>query len=386
VPELSLRVDKPAHGGFCVGRADGRVIFCRHSLPGELVRAEVEDAVENRRFWRAEAVEVVADPNPDRVGSPCPWFGPGLCGGCSWLHATPDLQLRLKAQDLAETLERIGGVTGAPPTVGSLGMHRGWRTRMTLHTDERGRAGFHSTRSHDLVAVGDCLQAHPDLDLPEVLERQWPRRARLHVSVSGAGRAVLVHSPTQRSAEGPAEHVHEVSGRSFRCAVDGFWQSHVLAAQTLVDHVHDLVGPATGATLVDLYSGVGLFGLSMLADVDRVELVEGHRVAARFARANAADDPRVTVVARDVKRWVHKPVQADIVVLDPPRAGAGRAVVAGVAATGAGVVVYVSCEPSTLARDLAHFRELGYLCDRIDAFDVFPGTAHIETVVRLRRS
>ena len=383
MPEIVVRADAAAHGGTCVGRVDGRVVFCRLCLPGETVRAQVDDDGPDARFWRAEAVAVESGASPDRVVAACAWFGPGLCGGCAWLHADRAAQLRIKEHVLEETLLRIGGITWTPE-VRDLGLATGWRTRLTLHSDAGGRAGFHAARSHEVVSIGDCLQADPALGLTELLTRRWPPDAQIHVSVSTAGRAVVVTSAAGRTAEGPTEHVHVVAGRRFACAADGFWQSHRLGAQVLVDSVRALVGEASGTTLLDLYAGVGLFGLSMSEHWQQVVLVEGDRRAAGYARANAAGDPSTRVVARDVRRWAHHPEPADVVVLDPPRAGAGRAVVTAIAATRARTVVYVSCEPSTLARDLAWFRDAGYEPDRIEGFDLFPGTAHLETVVRLR--
>lgn len=384
--DLVLDVDKPAHGGSCVGRVHGRVVFVGYSLPGETVDAELVEGGEDSRFWRAEAREVVDNANSGRVISPCPWFGPGLCGGCAWLHADPTGQLDLKARVLSETLERLGGVSWDVP-VRSLGRTAGWRTRVTMHVDDSGRAGFHRVRSHDVIRVTDCLQADPRLDLPGLLSESWGPGSTIHASVSDAGRAVIVRSEQGVVATGPVEHVHQVRGREFRCAAGGFWQSHRDAADLLAGEVLGLAGVGAQDRILDLYSGVGLFGLTLL---DRftpasVVLVEGDRVAAGFARRNAGADPRIEVIARDVRKWARRPDAADVVVLDPPRAGAGREVVAGIVATRARTVVYVSCEPSTLARDLELFARQGYVPDHIEGFDVFPGTAHVETVVRLRR-
>lgn len=375
--DLVLRLGGPAHGGSCVGRADNRVVFCTHGLPGELVRAELVAGGSGSRFWRAVATEVVSEPHPQRVPSPCAWSGPGLCGGCSWLQASPAEQIRLKEQVLAETLERIGGLTW-PVTVRSLGAERGWRTRVTLHVDQQGRAGFHGARSHDLVPVADCLQADPRLGLPEVLQQDWSGADTVHVSVSDAGRAVIVDG---RLRTGPAEHTDTIEGRRFIRASGGFWQSHRDGARVLAVAVRDLVAPVD--RVVDLYSGVGLLGLTALDAMPQAEvtLVEGDREAAGFARRNAAR--RARVIGVDVRRW--RPAAADLVVLDPPRAGAGPEVVAAIHAAGPATVVYVSCDPATLARDLRLFADRGYLPDHIAGFDLFPGTAHVETVARLRR-
>ena len=163
--EAVLKLGASAHGGFCVARLDGRVVFTRYGLPGETVQAVVTDGKADARFWRADAIEVIDHPSPDRVASPCPWFGPGLCGGCSWLHATPEAQLRMKTQVLGETLARLGGVDWPGLKVRDLGVDQGWRIRLTLHVDEHGRAGFHAARTNDVVPVADCLQADPRLGL-----------------------------------------------------------------------------------------------------------------------------------------------------------------------------------------------------------------------------
>ncbi|MGB3014304.1 MAG: methyltransferase [Candidatus Nanopelagicales bacterium] len=385
--EIILGLDKPANDGSCVGRSDGRVVFCRHGLPGETVRAEVVDGGADSRFWRAEALAVTGEPAAVRVPSPCPWFGPGQCGGCSWLHAQPDAQLELKTQVLAETLERIGDVR-RPVAVHTLGRTAGWRTRLSLHVDDEGRAGFHAWRSHEVVPVADCLQADPRMELADLLEQAWPAGATVRVSVSEAGRTVIVDSATGVSHRGTREHVHVVDGREFRTAADGFWQSHVDAASVLTAQVRELVPHEGGSRIVDLYAGVGLFGLALLDSHEpaSVDLVEGDRSATEFAVRNADGDSRVDVIARDVRRWARDPGAADIVVLDPPRAGAGKQVVSAIARTGAHTIVYVSCDAATLARDLRWFTARGYEPDHIVGFDLFPGTAHVETVVRLRAS
>jgi tRNA/tmRNA/rRNA uracil-C5-methylase (TrmA/RlmC/RlmD family) len=229
--------------------------------------------------------------------------------------------------------------------------------------------------SHDVVPVEHCLQADPVLELDEVLQQRWDPAHDVHVSSSEAGRSVVAGERRW----GPDEHVHTVAGRRFVRPVTGFWQSHRDAAGVLAGAVRELSG--TASAVVDLYAGVGVFGLTLLDALPgaRVTMVEGDRDAAGFARRNAAG--RARVLALDVRRW--RPEPAELVVLDPPRAGAGPAVVGAVAAACPERVVYVSCDPATLARDLRLFAGHGYVPDHLEGFDLFPGTAHIETVVRL---
>lgn len=369
---IELTVDKAADGGQCVGRLDGRVVFVRGALPGEVVRAQV--TAQNARFWRADVTEVVTA-SPHRVDPACPWFG--TCGGCSWLHADPAEQVRIKAAVLGETLRRIGGIEW-PVTVRSLGMQTGWRGRVRLHVDTRGTAGLFGVGSHDVVEIADCLQAAPSLRLPEILERTWPGTREVHVSTSEAGRSVV--AGPQRL--GPEEHRDTVLGRTFSRAVDGFWQAHVDAPRTLAGAVRALAEPVE--RVVELYAGVGLFGLTLLDVMPgaSLTLVEGDRVAAGHARRNGAGAARVLAV--DTRRW--RAQGCDLLVLDPPRAGAGPQVVRTIVAARPRTVIYVSCDPATLARDLKAFVTSGYVVDHIEGFDLFPGTAHVETIVRLRRA
>ncbi len=367
----SLRIDAAADAGQCVARADGPVVFVRGALPGEMVEAEITER--RSRFWRGR-VTSVSEASPHRVDPACAWFG--KCGGCDWLHADPNEQLRIKADVLHETLRRIGGIETAV-SVRSLGRQTGWRTRVTLHVDASGTPGFYAAGSHDLVAVDHCLQGAAGLDLDEVLTARWPEVDRVEVSCSAAGRSLIAGA----RRFGPDEHHDDVLGRRFYRAVDGFWQSHIDAAEVLAGAVRELVEPV--GTVVDLYAGVGLFGLTVLDVMPgaQVTLVEGDRTAAGFGRRNAAG--RARVLAVDVRKW--RPQPADLVVLDPPRAGAGAAVVKAIAAARPATVIYVSCDAATLARDLRTFGGLGYSPDHIEGFDLFPGTAHVETVVRLRR-
>lgn len=372
--DIALHLDTPADGGACVGRHEGRVVFTRHGLPGEDVTARVVN--ESARYWRAEAVEI-RSVNPQRVPPGCDWFRPGGCGGCAWLHAAPQYQLEVKSRVLADTLARIGGLQW-PVRVRAIGPPVGWRIRLTLHVDGDGRAGLHPAASHEILPIADCPQADPALDIAEILGQRWTPGGTVHVSVSEAGRSVAWDG----GRTGPDVHVHTVCGREFVRPVDGFWQSHRDGAKVLTEAVKALVAPAD--RIVDLYAGVGLFGLTVL-DAEpraRLTLVEGDRQAAAHARANAAGAARVLGI--DVRKW--RPEKADLVILDPPRAGAGPQIVDAVASAHPQQVVYVSCDPATLARDLRLFAGHGYRPDHIEGFDLFPGTAHIETVVRLVRS
>jgi tRNA/tmRNA/rRNA uracil-C5-methylase (TrmA/RlmC/RlmD family) len=364
---MILDVGPVGHGGICIAHApDGRAVFVRHALPGERVLAAVTE--ERASYLRADAIEVLRS-SEHRVVPRCEWAGPGRCGGCDWQHVSLDEQRRLKASVVAEQLRRIAGldlsveVEAVPGDVD--GLH--WRTRLRLAVDDDGIAGLHRHRSHAVEPIGDCLLAHPDLPVASVVAQKWP----------GSDGVDLVTTD-----------VEQAMGRAWRIPAGGFWQVHPGAPEALVRAVLAAGCVMPSDVCLDLYAGVGLFAgsLAALASTGRVIAVESDTAAAAAARSNLADCANVTVVTGVVNRWLarSKPT-ADLVVLDPPRKGAGRAVVDGIAATSASRVVHVACDPSSLARDVSLFAEHGYRLESLRAFDLFPMTAHVECVALLVR-
>jgi tRNA/tmRNA/rRNA uracil-C5-methylase (TrmA/RlmC/RlmD family) len=377
---MKLTIDRVAHGGICVARApDGRVVFVRHALPGEQVRVTVTE--ERRKYLRADAVEILT-PSPARVVPPCPWAGPGRCGGCDWQHAELAEQRRLKAAVVQEQLQRLAQmdrdvVVEAVPGSAD-GLH--WRTRMRFAVDEDSRAGLRPHRSHDVVLIDDCLIAATQMHVPELIAREWPPGSDVAVDVSSSGeRAVSIGTPDEVVTE-------HAAGRDWFVPVGGFWQVHPAAADVLADVVLDYAAPRPSDSCLDLYSGVGLFAGVLAAHAAGVTAVESDARAVAAAERNLAADENVTVVRDRVDRWLHRDaVAADVVVLDPPRKGAGREVVDAIAARDPRVVVYVACDPAALARDVATFGHHGYVLSQLRAFDLFPMTAHVECVAQLTK-
>jgi tRNA/tmRNA/rRNA uracil-C5-methylase (TrmA/RlmC/RlmD family) len=365
VADLVLDVGPVGHGGICIAHApDGRAVFVRHALPGE--RVEVAITEERPSYLRADATKVIT-PSEHRVEPPCPWAGPGRCGGCDWQHVALDEQRRMKATVIADQLRRIAKidreieVEPVPGDVGGLG----WRTRIRLAVGPDGVAGLHRHRSGEIEPIGDCLIAHPELPVASVVAEKW-------LDVDGVD---LTLSDTETAL-----------GRTWRIPEGGFWQVHPGAPQALAEAVIEYAETAPSDQCLDLYCGVGLFaaGLAPRASAGHVTGVESSSAAAAAARSNLADLDNVTIHTGRVDRWLAraKP-RADVVVLDPPRKGAGRAVVDGIAATGARRVVHVACDPSALARDISLLAAHGYGLEAMRAFDLFPMTAHVECVALL---
>ncbi|HEX7353334.1 MAG TPA: TRAM domain-containing protein [Mycobacteriales bacterium] len=378
VPVLELHVERYAHGGVCVAHApDGRVVFVRHALPGETVRARV---TAQRTSWlRADVVEIL-DASADRVVPPCPYAGPGRCGGCDLQHATPAAQRAWKAAVVSEQLARLAGVD-MPVTVEPLpGGSLGWRTRVQFTVGRDGRAGLLAHHSHTVVPVDRCLIADDRVNAVDVPGRWWRGVGSVEVAVS-ADQVRTVVRPVRGAPriEGPVALTERVAGHDFR--VHGFWQVHPQAAEALSDAVLALLRPSEGERAVDLYAGAGLFA-ARLADVGcAVVAVEGSGQAAADCRANVpAADVRHADVAAALAAGVGA---ADLVVLDPPREGARSGVVDAVCALSPRAVAYVACEPSALARDVASFAARGYRLSGLRAFDLFPMTHHVECVALL---
>lgn len=356
-----------AHGGHFVARHEGQVVFVRHALPGERVVCSVTET--GTKFLRADAIKVL-EAAPMRVRAPCPYAGPGGCGGCDFQHIDPAEQRALKALVIAEQLARLAGierevvVEEVPPVLG-------WRTRMQYVDLPTGR-GLRKHRSHDVVPIERCLIAHPDAH--EVLV---PREER---------------SPGRSASARPVEHpvTERVRGREFVVGPGGFWQPHVAAPEVLVDCVLDMVDTQPGEGVLDLYAGVGLFAAFLGAAVGpegRVVAVEGDRTAAACARENLKDQPQSRVVRGRVDRVLARGTgPAQVVVLDPPRVGAKRAVVRAIAELAPRAVAYVACDPAALARDLGYFAEHDYRVADLRAFDLFPMTHHVECVALLERT
>jgi tRNA/tmRNA/rRNA uracil-C5-methylase (TrmA/RlmC/RlmD family) len=401
---VELSVGPVAHGGHCVARLDGRVVFVRHTLPGERVRARLTRAEPDARFWSADAVEVL-EASFDRVPSVWPAAGPGGVGGGELSHVALPAQRRWKAQVLAEQLRRLAKddrpveVRGAPGDDERGGL--GWRTRIDLVADADGRAGMRVWHSHEVRALDSMPLASEQLAELDLFDRRWPAGARIEAAAPASGDrpVVLVDGVPWDLARGRADARptarravrEQVDGHVYKVAADGFWQAHRAAPGLLVEAVLTGLGDIRGATVADLYAGAGLFTLPLAAAVGPdgvVHAVEGDPQAVRDARRNVHDAPTVRLHHGDVAAvlaTVDELVHTDLVVLDPPRTGAGRAVVDAIAAVAPERVVYVACDPAALARDVALLTGHGYRLDRVEGLDLFPMTHHLESVAVLER-
>ena len=445
---LECEVGPVAHGGHCVARVDGRVVFVRHALPGERVRAVV---TEDRHgpFCRADAIAVLR-PSPDRVEAPCVWARAGGCGGCDFQHATPEAQRGLKADVLAEQLRRLAGVDRRVEVEELPGGALGWRHRMRLAVGPDGRAGLRAHRAHDVIPIADCPLAAPGM-LPDVLERSWTPGGEVQVErdstgevwVSRDGPAVREGREGSRSSGG-VPVLRRAAGYEWQVPAGAFWQVHPELADTLCAVVADWARAPVGGRAWDLYGGVGVLATVLAGQVGptgTVTVVESDRAAVAAGHAALADLAAVRWRTGRVERelvGLTAEGRPDVVVADPPRKGLGRAVVdwAGpwstvwsppartgwctwpatrprwpatwpcwpsaatsspsrafdafpmthhLVAAGPDRLVHVACDPAALARDVALLAERGYQLAELRAFDAFPMTHHLEAVALFHR-
>ena len=381
---IEVEVGNIAHGGHFIAKHNGQVIFVRHGITGEKVLIEI--TATSSKVVRADVVEVI-EASPARVTPPCKYAHPGGCGGCDFQHIDVAFQRELKRRVVIEQFSRLGGleveldVKAVEP---SSGLH--WRTRMDFAISKNGHLGLYGNRSNDVVEIDDCLIAVEAMKVSEVAARKWSGSERVEIAVSSKKQVNL--SRAGRSISGPTELTEEVNGLTYSVSAPSFWQSHVKAPSTLVTEAMSLLGLKDGDVVCDLYGGVGLFAAAMSKRVGangKVHLIELDKRATADAKKGFAATKNVEVHIGRVETELRKISKADVLLLDPPRTGAGKEVVDQALRLRPRTIVYVSCDPGTLARDSRALVEGGYSIQHLVGYDLFPMTAHIECVTQFTR-
>jgi len=410
---LEVLVGPIAHGGHCVARHDGRVIFVRHALPGERVTVLITED-RGGSFCRADAVEIW-QAAPDRVQAPCRHARPAGCGGCDFQHVSLAGQRRLKAAVIGEQLNRLAGLDVEVEVRALDATGLGWRRRIRYAVAPDGGLGLKAHRSHEVIEVGRCPLGAPGVGDADALGRKWPGLAEVEVVVDDQARVALVghrqrqapavrggtgrrgtgSNRTRRTSEhldGPERMTYRVSGRDFEVRAGGFWQTHPAAAETFVSAVLAGADVRSGDRVLDLYAGAGLFSVPLadaVTQLGALTAVEADRRAAADARANLSAHPwasvRVaSVTAASVTAAAASMSSVDVVVLDPPRTGAGRQVLTAILQARPRTVSYVACDPAALARDVRIACDAGWRLAELVAIDAFPMTHHVECIATLR--
>ena len=464
--QVTMRIERYADQGRCVGHLDGRVVFVRFALPGELVVVRMDEPMRAKaHFFTGEVVEVL-EPSADRVEPKWKLAGPlaqgGGVGGADLIHVSLPGQIRWKASVIANQFQRLAhmDVSASDITVERMPGDEelngfNWRTRMELVADDEGRLSMRKRESHDRIAIDTMpLASRAVLAVADSLDlwnRSFSPNAQIRLAVPeprveglvfgvsgdkdalldaiGENYALIVNDELIAGSALLRERVRvAVDGdssraRTFDYDVDarGFWQIHRAAPEHLVNYVLGLVRSALGGrtkntVLWDLYSGSGLFTIPLATlanvggDVDgsaepaRVLSIEGAPIAVKNARRNIGRAGLSKDVVEDLQGDVAQTLESqifkasksskivrrfahpDVVVLDPPRAGAKAQVCKQIAKSGVRSVVYIACDPTSLARDVGTFRELGYSVQSLRAFDLYPETHHTESVAILCKS
>lgn len=379
---IEVEIGPIAHGGHFVARYKNQVIFVRHGITGEKVKIKVTAV--NSKIAHADVVEVLAA-SVSRVIPPCRYAG--RCGGCDFQHIEMNKQRQLKSEVIKEQFLRIGKIDlaqlGFELSVQEVepvnGLH--WRTRMDFAVSPGGKIGFFGARSNEVVEIDDCLIADERINVSELAKRGWKSDARVEVAVSSTNEVSVMRSG--RSISGPTQIVEQVGGNSFKISPSAFWQSHRAAPNELVKAALSQLGVKPADHVLDLYSGVGLFAASILKEIKElgfVTLIESDKTAVADARRIFLNKENVKILQGLVAQQLPLVKRADLILLDPPRTGAGDVVVKQMVKFKPRKIVYVACDPAALARDAKTLADLGYKLDHIEAFDLFPMTQHIECV------
>jgi 23S rRNA (uracil1939-C5)-methyltransferase len=428
---LTLELTAMAHGGLALGRHAGRVVFVPYAIPGETARVEIVEM--HDRWARAELAEILV-PSPQRVEPPCPYFGPGRCGGCHFQHIAYEAQAEFKRKVVADQLARVGGLqqirveeiigaadpwsyrnhTALTPVHPHLDTPFGSAQGMLPEGEggqKGGRLGFLNADSHSVIPVEECLIVDPLIDDAwSALDMEWPQLQRLSLrcgSATGDRMAIfelslyedfdievdlavscvlLLPDGEVVVLIGDPFLVEEVAGRSYRVSAGSFFQVNTAGAEALVGVVRELLEPQHDQVLVDLYCGVGLFSLALADGVGHVIGIESAPSAAADFRHNARGLDHVDLIEQTVEKALPQ-IQGriDLMALDPPRAGAGRQVIGEIGRLAPRRIAYVSRDPATLARDARWLTGAGYRLLGVQPVDLFPQTFYVECVALFAR-
>jgi tRNA/tmRNA/rRNA uracil-C5-methylase (TrmA/RlmC/RlmD family) len=378
---ITVEIGPIAHGGHFIARHKGQVIFVRYGITGE--EAVVEITSTSSKLARGDAIEILKA-SEDRVVPPCKYAVPGGCGGCDFQHIEISAQLELKRSVIREQFSRLGRIEidlDVLPVEPTNGLH--WRTRMDFAMSKNGKPGLYSARSKEVIEIDKCLIAVEAINDPTMFARNWKGEDRLEVAVSSSGEKNV--SRGGRSISGPTQ-LHEVVGEhTYEISPTSFWQSHSAAPQTLTKLVMDLMALRPGDQVCDLYGGVGLFTAPMaedVGDIGKVHLIESSHRATQDALKIFEKKRNVVVHSGRVEQKLPLINRVDVILLDPPRTGAGEMVIKQMLAKKPRTIVYVSCDPASMARDARALEEGGYHLNHIVGFDLFPMTQHVECVAR----
>ena len=383
--EIELEIGPVAHGGHFIAHHQGMTIFVRGTDEGERVIVEITEVT--KKIARAQVVKVLQT-SANRITAKCQYFIDQACGGCDFQHLTLRHQQELKLKVVKESLRRIGGIAIEPVLINVKGDGFDWRTRMGFAISPGRRVSLFRHRSKSLTEVQRCEIAAHEIDISLINQelskpdshKKLQLVSKINVGIDSEGISHLsIGSPSSKMSQIRMRVFDEV----FEISLESFWQPHRLAAELLVERMQSHLEIRGDDLVLDLYGGVGLFTAFIrkkLADTGGVKLIESDPSAISDARQKFKGDRRVEIIEADVKRAIAKIERCDLVLLDPPRVGASGEVIGEIGRLAPRQVLYISCDPATLARDSAGLLKLGYRLQSVEVLDLFPNTEHVESV------
>ena len=381
---LTLDIGNIANGGHFVARHDNQIIFVRHAISGETAKVKVTAI--NSRFAFGDAVEILK-PSKDRVPPPCQYAHPEGCGGCDFQHINYDVQSDLKKEVLKDQFKRITKIDISPEIIivnPSDGLH--WRSRLNLAISENKKVGLRAHKSNSIIEINECLIALKEINKSDIFSANWDSEENLKISCSNTNQINI--SQFNKSIIGPEKLTENVDNNEYTISPKSFWQSHINAPGLLLQQVMKEANIQQDEIVCDLYGGVGLFTLpisKLIGKNGQVHLIEMNDTCIEDANNMFEHIDNVFIHHGTVEQKLGSIKKIDTIILDPPRNGISKQVMNQMIEKKPNVIIYVSCNPSTLARDSKVLLDNKYSLNNIVGLDLFPMTHHIESVAAFRK-
>lgn len=385
--EAEISITGIAHLGEGIGRHEGKVVFVPYSIPGEIVRVQITE--DEGDYLRATISDII-EPSEFRVIPTCKLFG--KCGGCSFQHIQYEYQTKLKEIVVIEQLKRIGSFENSDQIVKSTAKAENpfnYRNRADFSINKKNLLGFKMRATHKFIHVENCSIMHERINqILSILQGKTPKRKTHNITVRyGVNTDEFLVQPeidTEEIKTGQLYYSEKLLGKEFRISAPSFFQVNTFQATKLIQLVLNYLTPED-KTVIDAYAGVGTFTAFIAQKAEKVIAIEESRSSFRDAQINLKDFPNVNYLCMKTEEALYRDeIIADTIVLDPPRVGTTRDVLEGIIRKKIRKVIYVSCEPSTLARDLKYLSERGYTLLEVQPVDMFPQTYHIENVALMK--
>lgn len=381
---LTLNIEKVAHGGFCVARHEGIVIFVRHALPNEKVEAQLISLAPGKKSWFAQTLKVI-NASKFRRNSPCLYFKSDGCGGCDWMHTSASYQRQLKLEVLIELLERLGKITHAREICRMNDVdpeEKNWRTKIRVIANDKGELGFRKYRSSEIQVIDKCLIAAEEIN--KSLKEVGKKISGSEIELIKNNEEVIVLGKDSKNIK----INRTVNDDNYKASGSGFWQIHPKSLDVLSVLIEKDIKKMSVESFLDLYSGVGVFSSVILKIFPNASgfVIESDKEAAESAKKNLSQFKKVKILKQKVENWIFTTREKfDLIVLDPPRSGAGVKVMQSICKKAKQKIIYIACDPASLARDTAVAKENGWVLEKVEVYDLFPMTHHFESVAVFTR-